>query len=126
MFRRDLTHFEVLHVHHAVDHVLRFFAEWVVRLILPQVGFQRFSIWMRFHLMNQLVDYYFACIVFLLNCREWLSLNSSNQFYEAYHPHSNRNRFPHAYKKRRRIVFRPNLMYPSSFVPSRFLYNLSR
>ena len=34
----------VLHFHHAVDHVLRLFAKWVVPVILPQVGFQRFSI----------------------------------------------------------------------------------
>ena len=31
----DLTDFEVLLVHHAVDNVLRFFAELVVRVILP-------------------------------------------------------------------------------------------
>ena len=48
---------------HAVDHVLRFFAECAVRLILPQVGSQRFSIWMRFKLMNQFVDYFFTCKV---------------------------------------------------------------
>ena len=62
----------------------------------------RFSIWMRFKLMNQLVDQFFACIVFLLNCGVW----------EAYHPYSNRNRFLRACKKRRRIVFRPYLKYP--------------
>ena len=31
--------FRSIHVHHAVDQILRYFAEWVVRLILPQVGF---------------------------------------------------------------------------------------
>ena len=64
-FSIDLTHFEVLQVPHAVDQILRFFAEWVVRLILPQI---RFSIWMRFELMNHLVDYFFACMVFLFTC----------------------------------------------------------
>ena len=75
-FSRDLTPFEVLHILQAVDPILRFCAEWVVHLMLPQVGFQRFSIWMRFELMNQLVDHFFACMVFLFNCRVWLSLNS--------------------------------------------------
>ena len=56
IFTRDLTHFEVLHVHHTVDHVLLLFAEWVVRLILLQVCFQRFWTWVRFNLMNQLSD----------------------------------------------------------------------
>ena len=51
-FRRYVTHLEVLHVSRAADHFLRFFAEWVVRLILPQVGVQRLSIWMRFELMT--------------------------------------------------------------------------
>ena len=55
-FRRDLTHFEVLYVLHTVNHIVRLFAEWVVRVILPRVGFQRFSIWVRFELMNQLFD----------------------------------------------------------------------
>ena len=68
-FKKKLTHFEVLHIRHAVDNVFRLFAEWVVRLILPQVGFQRFSIWVRFDLMNQLFDYFVACMVFLFNCR---------------------------------------------------------
>ena len=68
-FRRDIAHFEVLHVSHAVDHVLRFLAEWIVRLILLQVGFQRVSIQVRFNLMNQLFfDCYFACAVFLFHC----------------------------------------------------------
>ena len=53
-FRGDLTHFEVLHVSQAVDHFLRLFTEWFVRVFLPQVGFQRFSIWVLFELMNQL------------------------------------------------------------------------
>ena len=69
--KRDFTHFEELHVRHAVDQVLRIFAEWVVRLILPQIGFQRFSIWRRFKIMNQLVDYFFACIVFFFICGVW-------------------------------------------------------
>ena len=56
-------------VSHAADHVLRLFAEWVVRVILPEVGFQRLSIWMRFELMNQLFDCFLACVIFLLNCR---------------------------------------------------------
>ena len=56
-----------------VDHVLRLFAEWVVSVILPQVDFQRFSIWVRFEL-NQLFDCLFACMVFLFSCRVWWSL----------------------------------------------------
>ena len=52
----------------------------VASLILPQVGFQRFSIWVRFELMNQLVDYFFACVVFLFTCRVWWSLNSIIDF----------------------------------------------
>ena len=46
------------------------FVEWIVRLILLQVGFQRVSIWMRLKLMNQLFDYFFACIVFLFHWTE--------------------------------------------------------
>ena len=68
-FRRYFTHLEVLHVSHAADHVPRLFAEWVVRVILPQVGFQRLSIWMRFELVNQLFDCFLACVIFLVNCR---------------------------------------------------------
>ena len=68
-FSRYFTHLEVLHVSHAAGHVLRLFAEWVVRVILPQVGFQRPSIWMRFELMNQLLDCFLACVIFLLNFR---------------------------------------------------------
>ena len=79
-FKTDLTHFDKLHVLHAVDHVLRFFGEWVVRLILLQVSFQRVSILMSFNLMNQLVDYFSACIVFLFNNRVWQSLNSVINF----------------------------------------------
>ena len=79
----ELQEIEVLHVHHAVDHVLRLFAEWVVRVILPQVGFQRSSNWVRFELMNQLFDYFFTCMVFLLNCRVWWSLNPRIDFTET-------------------------------------------
>ena len=50
--RRDLDHLEILHIHHAADHVLRLLTEWVVRLIFLQVGFQRVSIWMRRKLSN--------------------------------------------------------------------------
>ena len=59
--KRYLTHLEVLRVSHAADHVLRLFAEWVVHVILPQFGFQRLSIWVRFELMNQLFDCFLAC-----------------------------------------------------------------
>ena len=38
---------------------------------LPQVGFQRHSIWVRFELVNQLFDFFFACIVFLFNRGVW-------------------------------------------------------
>ena len=54
-FGSDLAHLEVLRVSHAADHVLRLLAEWAERVILFQVGFQRFAIWTRFKLMNQLV-----------------------------------------------------------------------
>ena len=54
-----------------------FFARWVIRLILLQVGFQRVSIWMRFHLMNQLFfDHFFAWKVFFFHCGMKQSLNS--------------------------------------------------
>ena len=53
-FGSDLAHLEVLRVSHAADHVLRLLAEWVERLTLFQDGLQRFAIWMRFKLMNQL------------------------------------------------------------------------
>ena len=59
----DLADVEVLHVSHAVDHVLRLLAEWVERVILLQVCFQRFSIWMRLELMNQLLDCCLAGVI---------------------------------------------------------------
>ena len=68
-FRRHFTPLEVLHVSQAADHVLRLLAEWVVRVILSQIGFQRLLIWMRFELMNQLFDCFLECVIFLLNCR---------------------------------------------------------
>ena len=58
---------------HAADHVLRLFAEWVVRVFLPQIGFQSLSIWMRFELMNQLFDCFLAGVIFLFHCgKRWL------------------------------------------------------
>ena len=69
---RDLTHFDVFHVPHAWDQILRFFSlNGLCAWFLSQVGFQRFSIWVRFELMKQLFDYFFACMVFLFNCRVW-------------------------------------------------------
>ena len=59
-----------------------FFAKWVIRLILLQVGFQRVSIWMRFHLMNQFFDHFFACIVFLFHCGMKQSLISVINFWK--------------------------------------------
>ena len=53
-FGNDPAHLEMLRVPHAADHVLPLFAERVGRLILFQIGFQHFTIWMRFNLMNQL------------------------------------------------------------------------
>ena len=66
-FGSDLAHLEVLRVPHAADHVLRLLAEWVDRLILFQVGFQRFATWMRFKLMNQLFGCFLAGVVLLLD-----------------------------------------------------------
>ena len=77
---RYFTHLEVLHVSHAADHALRLFAEWVVREILPQVGFQCLSIWMRSELMNQLFDCFLACVIFLLNCGT-VALEADSRFH---------------------------------------------
>ena len=41
-FGSDFANLEVLHVSHAVDHFLRLLAEWIERVILLQVGLQRF------------------------------------------------------------------------------------
>ena len=68
-FWRYAPHLEVLHVSQAADHVLRLFAESFVRVILPQVGFHRLSIGMRFDLTNQLFDCFLACVIFMLNCK---------------------------------------------------------
>ena len=59
---------EVLHVSHAVDHFLRLLAEWVERVILLQIGFQRLSIWMRLELMNHFLDCFLAGVILLLDC----------------------------------------------------------
>ena len=59
-FGSDLAYLEVLRVSHAADHVLRLPAEWVERLILFQVVFQRVAIWIRFKSMHQLFDCFLA------------------------------------------------------------------
>ena len=41
-FGSDFANLEVLHVSHAVDHFLGLLAEWIERVILLQVGLQRF------------------------------------------------------------------------------------
>ena len=47
-------------VFHAVDHFLQLLAEWIERVILLQVGLQRFFIQMRLALVNQLFDCFLA------------------------------------------------------------------
>ena len=37
-FGRNVAHFEVFHVAHFADHILRPFTEWIVRWILLQIG----------------------------------------------------------------------------------------
>ena len=71
---------------HAADSIFRFVASWAVRLILRKVGFQRLSIWMRCELMNQLVDYFFACMVFLFNCQSVVVLEFDNRFHRNRSP----------------------------------------
>ena len=66
-FGNDLANLEVLHVSHAVDHFLRLLGEWIERVILLQVGLQRFFIRMRLELMNQLVDCFLADVILLLD-----------------------------------------------------------
>ena len=75
-FGSDLQHLVVLRVSHSADDVLRLLAEWVERLILFQVGFQSFAIWMRFKLMNQLFDCFLAGVILLLDSSMWQSLDS--------------------------------------------------
>ena len=63
-FGFDLAPFEIFCVAHHADHFLRRLAERVEYLVLFQVGFQRFAIWMRLTLMNQLFDSFSAGVVF--------------------------------------------------------------
>ena len=70
----------MLHVSHAVDHFLRLLAEWVDRVILHQVGFQRLSIWMRLELMNQLLDCLLADVIVLSDSRMVQSLEPKVYF----------------------------------------------
>ena len=65
----DLANLKVLHVSHAVDHFLQLLAEWIERVILLQVGLQRFSIRMRLELMNQLLECFLAGVIMLLDGR---------------------------------------------------------
>ena len=76
----DLANLEVLHVPHAVDHFLRLLVEWVERVILLQVGLQRFSIRMRLELMNQLLGCFLAGVVLLLNGRMGQSFDPEVNF----------------------------------------------
>ena len=79
-FRSDFANLEVLHVCHAVDHFLRLLAEWIDRVILLQVGLQRFSIRMRLELMNQLLSCFLAGVILLLNGRMGQSLDPEVYF----------------------------------------------
>ena len=66
-FGSDLPNLVVLHVSHAVDLFLRLLAEWIERVILLQVGLQRFLIRMRLELMKQLLDCFLADVILLLD-----------------------------------------------------------
>ena len=79
-FGSDLPNLEVLHVSHAVDHVRRLLAEWIERVILLQVGLQRFLIRMRLKLMNQLLDCFLADVILLLDGRMGQSLDPEVYF----------------------------------------------
>ena len=76
----DLANLEVLNVSHAGDHFLRLLAEWIERVILLQVGLQRFFIRMRLELMNQLLDCFFADVIMLLDGRMEQSLDPEVYF----------------------------------------------
>ena len=79
-FGSDLANLEVLHVSHAVDHFLRLLAEWIERVILLQVGLQRFPIRMRLELVNQLLDCFLAGVILLLDGRMGQSLDPEVNF----------------------------------------------
>ena len=76
----DFANLKVLHVSHAVDHSLRLLAEWIERVILLQVGLQRFSIRTRLELMNQLLDCFLAGVIMLLYGRMGQSLDPEVNF----------------------------------------------
>ena len=52
----------------------------IERVILLQVGLQRFPIRMRLELMNQLLDCFFANVILLLDCSAVQSLNPEAYF----------------------------------------------
>ena len=79
-FGSDLENLEVLHVSHAVDHVLRLLAEWIERVIILQVGSQRFFNRVRFELMNQLLDCFLADVIVFLDSRMEQSLDPEVYF----------------------------------------------
>ena len=67
-FGSDLAHFEVLHVSHAVDHVLRLLAEWVVCVILLSGGLSTPLGLDASQIGNQLFDCFLVVGIFLLDC----------------------------------------------------------
>ena len=89
----DLANLEVLHVSHAVDHFLRLLAEWIERVILLQVGMQRFFFRMHFELMNQLLDSFLADVILLLEGRMEQSLGRSQFHRDNFRCTFHRHRF---------------------------------
>ena len=79
-FGSDLASLEILYVSHAVDHPSRLLAERIERVILLQVGLQRFSIRTRLKLMNQLLDCLVAGVIMLLDGRMGQSLDPEVNF----------------------------------------------
>ena len=79
-FGSDLANLKLPHVSHDVDHFLRLLAEWVEREILLQVCIQRFSIWMRLELMNQLLDCFLAGLILLSDGQLGQSLDPEVNF----------------------------------------------
>ena len=60
-FWRDLAHLNLFHTLHAMSCV--FLAEKILRMILLKIGFQRFSVWLRFDLMSQSLYSSFSCCI---------------------------------------------------------------
>ena len=79
-FWSDLANLEELHISHAVDHFLRLLAEWIGRVILLQVGLQRFSIRMRLELMINFFICFLASLIMLLDGRMGQSLDPEVNF----------------------------------------------